>query len=515
MGRMGKVRGILIYLCIAMMLTFSNVETQAAQKVNYENPDDIVVVLDVSGSMAATDEERLAFETIELLFKLGDSTDRIGVVAFNENIVYQSELTKIEDESAVTKILEEMKQIAYRGDTDNGLGLSTGLKMLKQEEQDNHNQAIIFISDGKIDLPSPIEGRTVEISKQDMEQSIAEAVQRKIPIYTFGFSTSEPEIVDELTAIAATTQASSHICRGPLQMMNNVIEIAMLYKNEYTVENSSRKPDESLQTYETELNDKNKSCIIFQTSGQLADFEVIAPEMTYEVTGTKHCQVVSFAEKQSGKITLCYRAEKECNAIISDIRFPIKEEIKPVEEVKVVAPKPEKPVEVPMPAPEPEKDNGIWVAMLGVIIVTICVCAGIVYAFFHKPKEKKPQPVLNGYLYACFIDLKSKNDIPATIWNLKDYPQEGVTLKELFNASGIQEDLPQLEKICLYPGEEGQGLLLVHCIDGGIFIDDKSVSRNVPAQVHYGETIYVAFPENASEFSLKYEEKKEEIERCM
>ena len=111
--------------------------------------------------------------------------------------------------------------------------------------------------------------------------------------------------------------------------------------------------------------------------------------------------------------------------------------------------------------------------------------------------------------------MKSKNDIPATIWNLKDYPQEGVTLKELFNASGIQEDLPQLEKICLYPGEEGQGLLLVHCIDGGIFIDDKSVSRNVPAQVHYGETIYVAFPENASEFSLKYEEKKEEFERCM
>ena len=31
---------------------------------------------------------------------------------------------------------------------------------------------------------------------------------------------------------------------------------------------------------------------------------------------------------------------------------------------------------------EPEKDNGIWVAMLGVIIVTICVCVGF-YPLLH------------------------------------------------------------------------------------------------------------------------------------
>lgn len=148
-------------------------------------------------------------------------------------------------------------------------------------------------------------------------------------------------------------------------------------------------------------------------------------------------------------------------------------------------------------------------AIIVLIILTTGISVIIIYIFNRKPKPVKKLPVLKGYLHACFIDLKSKNDIPDMEWNLRDYPEAGVSLKELFQSSGIEEDLPQLNQICLYPDDEGEGLLLVHCTDGGVFINDRTVSSNVPAHVQYGETIYIAFPENASEFSLRYFEKKE------
>ena len=109
---MGKIRKVLLYVCIMILLLVPNISINAAQKqVDYEKSDDIIVVLDVSGSMAITDEERLSFETIELLTKLSDPMDHIGVVAFNEAIVYQSELAQIQDGKAIEEILEELNQI--------------------------------------------------------------------------------------------------------------------------------------------------------------------------------------------------------------------------------------------------------------------------------------------------------------------------------------------------------------------------------------------------------------------
>lgn len=82
---------------------------------------DIVVAIDVSGSMKQTDSERVAFETIELLVRLCGSNDRFGVVAFNDAIVYNSGLVPMSDEKAKGKLLAELEQIAYAGETDNGL----------------------------------------------------------------------------------------------------------------------------------------------------------------------------------------------------------------------------------------------------------------------------------------------------------------------------------------------------------------------------------------------------------
>lgn len=511
---MKKIKKVVLILVFIIQIVVGKAQLAYAEETRKcENADDIVVVLDVSGSMASTDTERLAFETIELLVRMSEPEDRIAIVAFNETIVYQAGLTFIEDEQSIATILSDLQSVAYQGNTDNGLGLSTGLRLLQEEQKEERNQIMIFISDGKIDLPNQKEGRTETLSKQDMDVSIQVAMEEKIPIYTFGFSSSEPEIIDELTAIATATHAANYICKGPLQMMSNVLEIAMLYKEEHDSLQTTVKLDGSLQKYELELDKEKRASVVFQASEEIIDFEVIATEINYTVTNTRHCRIVEFEEKQDGVVTLCYRTEKQGNAIVNDVRFVISEEPMIIEYPKIdIAientkfPKIQTQYGIAV-----KNDNNFWMAIAFLIVATMVICIGIVYAFFHKRKPHKKQAELDGYLMACFIDLKSKNDIPSLVWNLREYPPEGVTLKELFAGSGIQEDLPQLEQICLYPNEEGKGLTLVHCTEGGIFVDDKTITKNIPATVKYGETIYVGFPENASEFSLKYQQTKEEV----
>lgn len=84
-------------LMMLLLWCHIGIHSLAAGVINHNKADDIVIVLDVSGSMKSNDTERLSFETIELLMNVMDERDRIAVVAFNENIVFQSELIKVGD----------------------------------------------------------------------------------------------------------------------------------------------------------------------------------------------------------------------------------------------------------------------------------------------------------------------------------------------------------------------------------------------------------------------------------
>ena len=114
---------------------------------------------------------------------------------------------------------------------------------------------------------------------------------------------------------------------------------------------------------------------------------------------------------------------------------------------------------------------------------------------------------------AYFIDLKSKNESVDLIWNLEDYPPEGVTLEELFLSKGIKENFKDIEKVCFYPGKNSSELLLVHCMEGGIFLGEQNVKANKPVAICSGDILYISFAENASEIELKYTAKSDCLDR--
>ena len=383
--------------------------------------------------------------------------------------------------------------------------------MLAAQDHTYRNQTVIFISDGKTDLPDSKNGRTVEDSYADMESAQNIAVAQGISIHTIGLCTSDSDIADELMAMSVATKGTSNICSGPLQMMNKVADIAMQYKTTGQNGQNTVKLGKSLQTQEIEIPENNTVYIVFEASKPILDFKVVSQQKQISVYETKHSRIICCSDTKKEQLSICYRSEEGGNAIIRSTFIQEEEQTREVPETSTPPEKVQEPMQVQTEEQTVEKNSNPYLipAIIVLIILTTGISVIIIYIFNRKPKPVKKLPVLKGYLHACFIDLKSKNDIPDMEWNLRDYPEAGVSLKELFQSSGIEEDLPQLNQICLYPDDEGEGLLLVHCTDGGVFINDRTVSSNVPAHVQYGETIYIAFPENASEFSLRYFEKKE------
>lgn len=108
------IKKLLLCAVFIAVLCMDRVCLHAEESAVYKKYD-IVVAIDVSGSMKQTDSERVAFETIELLVRLCGSNDRFGVVAFNDAIVYNSGLIQMSDENAKRKLLAELEQIAMQG----------------------------------------------------------------------------------------------------------------------------------------------------------------------------------------------------------------------------------------------------------------------------------------------------------------------------------------------------------------------------------------------------------------
>ncbi len=146
-----------------------------------------------------------------------------------------------------------------------------------------------------------------------------------------------------------------------------------------------------------------------------------------------------------------------------------------------------------------------------IILIAIAICAYIVKAVLFG--GRKVQNAISGSLKAYFIDLKSKNESVDLIWNLQDYPPEGVTLEELFLSKGIKENFKDIEKVCFYPGKNNNELLLVHCMEGGIFLGEQNVRANKPVAICSGDVLYISFAENASEIELKYTAKSDCLDR--
>lgn len=497
MFRLKKIGILSMIACMIVM----NACTHVVAYADYQGTD-FMILLDVSGSMNKTDEERYSIETIKAVIDLCRDEDRVGVIAYNDSIVYTSELSSMAGTAEKEQKKQEVDAITFSGETDIGLGITQAVSFLKDSDEHTRQATVIILSDGETDLKNSNTGRTEEDSNRDVETGMQYFMEQGIPVHAIGFQAGYSGNMGQLSLLSAATGGSSMVVSGPFELVTQVTEIVHNYheKQETGEENQLAPTPEPTATPEpTEPNmppvvSGTKSFTLYAGDDTVYyDLHTLFQDddkdsLSYELKNTDNMgdnvtlegSVLTIRPAKHGEFTIAVCAiDQAGNSVETEIQVHC------------------------LPAWKPYESYIIAGVILGILFVTVAVCVLMVY-IFRKTKNKAEKKQFSGFLYGTFIDLKSKNERPDVKWDLKHYCQDGVTLQELFLHVEMKEDLPQLERLCFYPSSTNE-ILLVHCMDGGVFVEERNISANVPAKIRVGETVYISFADNASELALKYE----------
>jgi len=147
---------------------------------------DVVLVIDASKSMQTTDPQNLRKVGAKEFIDLAEVGDRIGIVAFAGQPMDLAPLTTIQDDSTRQALKAKVDQIpSDRSDTHIGAAIARAYQVLAAHPDPRHNQYVLFLTDGKID----VEGQSEAAIKQQLfQQTIPRFQQRQWPIYTVGLS---------------------------------------------------------------------------------------------------------------------------------------------------------------------------------------------------------------------------------------------------------------------------------------------------------------------------------------
>ncbi len=486
-------------LCILLCLNHKTDMVMAAEKT--EKEIDIVFALDISGSMKKTDENRTAIEAIKMMIDICDENDRIGLVAYNDTIAYSFELTNLSEQQQSQQLKNMVDAIEYGGETDIGLGMKRAVEMLGIQEE-NREKLVILLSDGKTDLEQSTTGRTLEQSEEDLNQAVAQAERQSIAVHTIGFANEYLEDTDYLAIISANTQGTTHIAASPLQLNQIINQIIYSYKEGQNTLTKVIDISGELQEEQIELKGENTKKVYLNIlcTGEL--YQIQAENNAGEILQSQKYAIMKWNDPQETSLKLTFQGSPGAKMILNMIEVR-GDEPTPILSLAPSPPITKEPVIVTdLPVQEEKSAPNIGIVVLIIFCATVGCMLGIVYLFFKKDK-KQNYLQFEGQLSGEFIDLKSKNESVSLVWQLKEYPDEGVTLKELFHGADFREDLPELDRLCFYPYKNHQ-LLLVHCMEGGVFLGEENIFPNKPTRIHVGDTVYVSFAENSSELELKY-----------
>lgn len=142
---------------------------------------DVVLVIDVSGSMLSSDPEKVSFEAMKMFVDMTTfSGDKIGIVAYSDKIEREKALLTIntvEDKKTLHDFITQLEFIGLN--TDIPLGLKEAAIVLGNGRDKSHKPLIILLTDGRNDLTR---------SEEQAETDLQGAISVGFPIYTIGLN---------------------------------------------------------------------------------------------------------------------------------------------------------------------------------------------------------------------------------------------------------------------------------------------------------------------------------------
>ena len=189
---------ILIGISLPELSAFA--EGDAAPAPSSEKVD-AILVLDQSGSMLATDPQKLRVEGAKLFTQFLKKGDRLGIVSFAEDATVVRPLSDF-DSSQIESIGSMIEEIPATGQyTDIAAGINKAVSILSSERRDGVNTTIILMSDGKMEPPAA-HGAVDMLTQNLTEITLPELKKQETKVYTLAFSDqADKEFLQEIAAL--------------------------------------------------------------------------------------------------------------------------------------------------------------------------------------------------------------------------------------------------------------------------------------------------------------------------
>lgn len=151
-----------------------------------DNPRDMVLVLDNSGSMKKNDPQFLASQAVTGFLRELDGDTRVAIIIFDQDVRVAVPMTTVDADSRAT-ILASLKQINYRGKyTDSPAAMERAIYTLKNNGRPEASKSIIFMTDGIVDTGDAEKDR--EMGRWLREDLAADAASAGIRIFAIAFT---------------------------------------------------------------------------------------------------------------------------------------------------------------------------------------------------------------------------------------------------------------------------------------------------------------------------------------
>lgn len=228
-----KNKKIIIIVIFLICIIFSSISI-LAQGTHYTYPEKLAVslVIDTSGSMKATDPQRLREAAANIFIDLLSPDDYLSIITFNskdEVVLPMQKIQSVGNKAVIKNMLSQKLQAS--GDTDYLTALTHAGAQLNSINEENLRKVIIFLTDGKPD-PDSAKSKDVTFMNSYMDslwKAVSNLALNKYSVYSVGFSREiDPGILEK---ISGSTQGTVKISEDSSELVLNFFNILVSLKN--------------------------------------------------------------------------------------------------------------------------------------------------------------------------------------------------------------------------------------------------------------------------------------------
>lgn len=304
MGRRSRQSHISIVLIVITCFVLSYCKPLVSHaSESSANGTDIIFVIDSSFSMNTSDKDKISTEMVTLFTDISSTTnDRIGFVAFNDNITCYTPLTELTNEAGKQNLKKMLEAIECFGRTDTGLGLKKAMELL-QNTDPNQKSIIVLLTDGEVDINPASVQRNAADSLHDIRVVVDQAAAKNIPIYTVGMGESKSGLAF-LEDISRKTKATSYVVKGQNELSEVVMGIFSSTSNSRIVPATVTVTADGRQEFEISSveNDAAEMNIVFYSSTPIKDSQIIYPGGDINFHSDRHYSLIKISQPEKTQI---------------------------------------------------------------------------------------------------------------------------------------------------------------------------------------------------------------------